>query len=70
MALMVLIMKEIHAYLNEDGTYRVEGIGWSMYNDVLRDVVVNASRAKITIEPLANTAGELISLTVENNANE
>ena len=63
-------MKEIHAYLNEDGTYRVEGVGWAMDDGKLKDVFFNVSRAKIAIEPLADTAGELMSLTVENNDNE
>ena len=60
-------MKEIHAYRNEDGTYRVEGIGWAMDDGILRDVAVNVPRAKITIEPLADASGELMSLTAEEN---
>jgi hypothetical protein len=63
-------MKEIHAYLNEDGTYRIEGIGCAMDDGKLKDASFNVPRAKITIEPLADTTGELMSLTVENNANE
>lgn len=63
-------MKEIHAYRNEDGTYRVEGIGCAMDDGKLSDVSFNMPRTRITIEPLADTTGELMSLTVENNANE
>ena len=60
-------MKEIHAYLNEDGTYRVEGIGLTTENGILRDVAFDISRAKITIIPLADANGELMSMTVEEN---
>jgi hypothetical protein len=63
-------MKEIHAYLNEDGTYRVEGVVRVADNEEVRDAAFNISRAKITISPIADANRELMSLTVENNANE
>ena len=46
-------MKEIHAYRNEDGTYRVKGIGCAMDNGVPTDVTVRIPRARIDIEALA-----------------
>lgn len=60
-------MKEIHAYRNEDGTYRVEGIVRVADNEEVRDAAFNISRAKITISPLADANGELMSLTAEEN---
>ncbi len=51
LALMVLIMKEIHAYRNEDGTYRVEGIAYTMYDGELREVLIKIPRATIDYKP-------------------
>ena len=46
-------MKEIHAYLNNDGTYRVEGVGETVYNGKTIDVIIKAARARIDMEVLA-----------------
>lgn len=59
-------MKEIHAYNNNDGTYRLEGIGQAYENCELVDVYFKAARAKISVEVLAEpSSGELYTVTVE-----
>jgi hypothetical protein len=61
-------MKEIHAYRNEDGTYRVEGIGLAMDNGVSKEVTVRIPRAKIDVEALATKdSGEICSIEVKEN---
>lgn len=53
-------MKEIHAYLNEDGTYRVEGIGYAMDNGVLKEVRFEMPRAKLTVESLVQKEDQVL----------
>ena len=45
-------MKKIHAYRNEDHTWRVEAIASMWVNGSLEDVIQKIPRAKITIEVL------------------
>lgn len=45
------MLKELHAYKNEDDTYRVEGIGFIMYDGELRETKIEMSRAKLDINP-------------------
>ena len=68
-------MKEFHAYLNEDGTYRVGGTDITIDNSVPKNVTFDVPRAKIvtepsgtvTIKPLADINGVLMTLVVEEN---
>ena len=61
-------MKEIHAYINEDGTYRVETDGCVMDSGELKEIILNIPRAKITVEPLVEVdTGEIYSVTVKEN---
>ena len=61
-------MKEIHAYRNEDGTYRVETDGCVMDNGELKEIIYNIPRAKMTVEPLVEIcSGEIYSITVKEN---
>lgn len=65
-------MKEIHAYLNEDGTYRVEIIGEVKHNIVATDGYYSKEtiesktivpRAKIQIDALIDhDSGEIFSI--------
>ena len=64
-------MKEIHAYLNEDGTYRIEGIGYAMDNGVSKEVAVKIPRARIDVEALAHKdSGEIYSVLVKESDND
>jgi hypothetical protein len=58
-------MKEIHAYRNEDGTYRVEGIACVMDNEGIKDVVFKAPRAKLTVTPFTQAEDEVILFSCE-----
>lgn len=58
-------MKEIHAYLNDDGTYRVEGIGETVYNGKTIDVFIKAARARIDMEVLAELSPDQTLYTVD-----
>ena len=59
-------MKEIHAYRNKDGTYRVEAIGEVLDGNGVRDVVVKAACAKISIDVLmVPDSGELYTVIME-----
>lgn len=61
-------MKEIHAYRNDDGTYRVEGIGLAMDNGVSKEVTIKIPRAKIDVEALAvEGSKEIYSVEVKEN---
>lgn len=61
-------MKEIHAYRNEDGTYRVEGIGYAMDSGVSKEVTVRIPRAKIDVEALTvKDSCEIYSVEVKEN---
>lgn len=64
-------MKEIHAYRNKDGTYRVEGIGYAMDNGVSKEVAVIIPHAKIDVEALVTAdSNEIYSIEVKENNNE
>ena len=59
-------MKEIHAYLNDDDTYRIEGIGQAYDNGELVDVTIKAARAKISVDVLVEpSSGELYTVIVQ-----
>jgi hypothetical protein len=61
-------MKEIHAYRNEDGTYRVEGIGYAMDNGASKEVVVRIPRAKVDVEALVVEGSKgIYSIEVKEN---
>lgn len=61
-------MIEIHAYRNDDGTYRIEGISSTMENGELKDVVVRMPRANVTVDVLTQRdAGEIFSIEVKEN---
>lgn len=65
-------MNEFHAYLNNDGTYRLEVLTHVFDNSgaLLKSKFI-VSRAKITIEPLVDTdTKEIYSLIVEDEENE
>lgn len=72
-------MKEMHAYQNEDGTYRVEiyetakdtrYMGKCKYEELIESKI-EVSRAKLNIEilPLADGENKLITLTLPNKEN-
>lgn len=65
-------MKEIHAYRNEDGTYRIRSIyDDAYYGGQWCHVVQDIPRAKIYIEALAdNDSGEIYSIDVKENNND
>ena len=61
-------MKEIHAYRNEGGTYRIEGIGYAMDNGTSKEVVVRIPRAKVDVEALVvEGSKEIYSIEVKEN---
>ena len=73
-------MKEIHAYQNEDGTYRVEicgttkdtrYLGRCKYNDTI-EYKTEIPRAKLNIEALilADDEKKLVSLTLDTKENQ
>lgn len=65
---VVVLMKEIHAYRNEDGTYRVECIGCTMDNGVSKEVAVRIPRAKLDFAALATEGwDEIYSIEVKEN---
>lgn len=47
-------MKEVHAYINDDGTYRIDVIGEVCINGELIDACAEIPRAKLSIECLTN----------------
>ena len=65
-------MKEIHAYRNEDGTYRIKAIGEIHDGYKLNEVVIQAARANIDIEVLYEISPkrELYTISVEENDDE
>lgn len=74
LVLMVLIMKEIHAYLNEDGTYRVTCIdeieetkefqGHAVVKETTQ-ATMEIQRAKLHIEALvANDEGQIMTVVI------
>lgn len=58
-------MKEIHAYRNEDGTYRIKTIGEIHDGYQLNEVVITAARARIDMEILAELPPKRMLYTVE-----
>ena len=68
---MELIIKEIHAYKNNDGTYHLECIADTYVDGELMEVKVIYERANLTIDALANPLlGTICELVVEENENE
>lgn len=64
-------MKEIHAYKNEDGTYRIEGVSAMTDHGELKDVIIQIPRADLNINVLkSDNSKELFTLTVKENNNE
>ena len=53
-------MKEIHAYKNKDGTYRIKGIGEYHDGYKLQDVVINVERAQIDMTFFATQGSDEI----------
>ena len=58
-------MKEIHAYRNEDGTYRVEGIACVIDNGEIKEAVFKAPRAELTVKPFTQADDEVILFSCE-----
>lgn len=59
-------MKEFHAYLNQDGTYRIDGIVEMFDNGQFIDTRIKAARAKVSVEFLATLdSNELYTVIVE-----
>jgi hypothetical protein len=56
--------KEIHAFLNEDGTYHITGICLIRDGELTLDATFDISRAKIDISPIADRQGRLIDFTI------
>ena len=57
-------MKEIHAYLNEDGTYRIEGITMICDTENKFEAQVMINRARISIIPMADAEKKYMSFVV------
>ena len=57
-------MKEIHAYLNEDGTYRIEGITMIHDTENKFEAQVMINRARISIIPMADAEKKCMSFVV------
>lgn len=60
-------MKEIHAYRNEDGTYRVEGIGETFDGKEFVEARVKMNRVRISIDALADADGKICDVIIEEN---
>ena len=61
-------MKEIHAYRNEDGTYRLECIADTKIDGELREVQVVYARARLNIDALPDhSPGTICELIVDDN---
>ena len=66
LALVVLNMKEMHAYRNEDGTYKLELVGEYYDKGELVEAHVIYERVKFESKDLVmRSRGELFSITVE-----
>lgn len=63
-------MKEIHAYRNEDGTYRIKAIGEIHDGYNLKEVVIEAARARIYMEILAELSPDKTLYTIEVEEND
>jgi hypothetical protein len=65
-------MKEIHAYRNEDGTYRIRAIcDDALYGDQWCHVAQDIPRAKIHIEALADySSGKIFDIEVADEVDD
>lgn len=64
-------MKEIHAYDNGDGTYRLEMITDTYVNNELMSAKVIYERAKLTIDALPNlSSGTICEIVMEEDEDE
>lgn len=57
-------MKEIHAYKNEDGTYRINGVSEMFNGKEFVEVDVEIKRAKISVDALADANGVICDLVI------
>ena len=57
-------MKEIHAYLNDDGSYHIEGIETIYDTEKFIDARIEISKAKITIVPMADAEKRYMVITI------
>lgn len=53
-------MKEIHAYLNDDGTYRLECIADAYIDGELMEAKIMYERAKLIIDALPGSSSNTI----------
>ena len=59
-------MKEIHAYRNDDGTYRLECAVDTYVDRELMEAKIIYERAKLTIDPLVSSSSDtILELIVE-----
>ena len=56
--------KEIHAFLNEDGTYRITGICPVRDGELVMDATFDIPRAEIDINPIADAQGRLVDFVI------
>lgn len=56
--------KEIHAFLNEDGTYRITGICPVRDGELVIDATLNIPRAEIDIRPKADAKGRFVDFII------
>lgn len=60
-------MKEIHAYKNDDGTYRIEGTKEVLVGKDIVDATVKLNRARILIDALADVNGAICDVVIQND---
>ena len=60
-------MKEIHAYKNDDGTYRIEGIKEVLVGKDIVDATVKLNRVRISIDALADVNGAICDVVIQND---
>lgn len=63
-------MKEMHAYQNEDGTYRVSYIGYATANGELKEVKIELPRARLTVEAFPEVSSDTIFSVIVNDDSE
>jgi hypothetical protein len=63
-------MKEMHAYRNDDGTYRIEAIGEIHDGYKLSEVTIKAARARIDMEILADLSPDKTLYTIDVKEND
>lgn len=64
-------MREIHAYQNKDGTYRLECIADTYIDGELMEAKIIYERAKLTIDALTGSSSNTIcEIIYEENENE